>query len=113
MSKVEIISFGVINIEWAINDSFWVNDTARGEAVEVLKAVHASGLQTDLVNLVGTFSMIDQFGNKSEDPVVWLTYSLATVQQINWADELFVDYSLQKNIYEIADSSKVHQALTE
>ena len=113
VTKVEIGALGIINVEWAINDSFRLSNNARIESVEVLKAIHKSGLQRDLINMVGTFSMIDQFGNQSESPVVWLTFSVDTVNQINWDDEAFVLALLPKSIFEIADHSKIHSALSE
>lgn len=116
VAKVEIAALGVINVQWAIDDNFsadWVKSGARSDAVEILKAIHASGLQRDLINLVGTFSMVDQFGKKTEDPVVWLTFSVDTVNQINWADNAFIFSGLPKTIYEIADHSKIHDEFSD
>lgn len=111
LSEVEIGALGIINVQWSINDNFsadWIKSGARSDAVEILKAIHTSGLQRDSINLTGTFSMRDQFGNTSESPVVWLTFSVDTMNRINWADDAFIFASLPKTIYEIADHSKVH-----
>lgn len=104
----------VINIEWAINDNLtesMIRGGAQMDVANVLKAVHNSGMQFGLLNLTGTFSMQDNFGNKEEMPVVWLTYSAATVDKINWDNPLFINGSLWTEVYTIADSVKLHPAM--
>lgn len=107
---------GVVSVQWAI-DSGWDDDStfkgARMDAAAILKAVHESGEDFDLLNLVGTYSLQDQFGNVSEAPVVWLTYTPETLGRINWADSDFTKHSLYKTVYEIADHLKTHPAFTE
>lgn len=107
---------GVISVQWAI-DSGWNDDStfrgARMDAAAILQAIHESGEDFDILNLVGTYSLQDQFGNVTEDPVVWLTYTPETLERINWADSDFANNSLYRTVYEIADTSKTHPAFTE
>ena len=51
------------------------------------------------------FVLVDNFGNKSEDIVLTLTYSRATMDKINW------DNFLYTKIFDIADQSFFHPAL--
>lgn len=102
----------VINVEWAINDNMGgdlIRSGARLDAVHLLHAIHAYGAEYRLINLVGTFSMRDTYGNTSESPVVYLTFEWDTVQRINWDDEAFWQHSLQNQIYELADSTNIHE----
>ncbi len=109
VSNVSIVD-GVINVEWAINDNLTV-DMIKGGAkldiVDILKAVEASGLDYSMVNITGTFSMIDSFGNAEEMPVVRASYTSDTIAQINWARFLFA------NVYIIADSVNLHPEFQE
>jgi hypothetical protein len=115
ISKIEFMA-DVINIEWTIDDNFTENMIRKGAQMDVadlLKAIRASGLPFGLINLTGTFSMRDKFGNIEETPVVWLTYSAETIRKIDWHDSLFINASLWTVVYDIADSKKLHPAMEE
>lgn len=109
-------SLDVINIEWAI-DSGLTDDSirfgARMDVVAILTALHDSGIEYGMVNINGSFLMVDRLGNKSEDIIVWLTFNRDTVESINWDDRTYVNYSLQKYVFEVADHIKLHPAMQE
>lgn len=80
------------------------------DAADILRAVHGLGLDYQLINLTGTFAMVDKFGNKSESPVLWLSISKETMDKINWDDKDFVGVLFQNHLLDIADSLKFHPA---
>lgn len=95
-----------IAVSWAINDnafSSYIGYGGRKDVIAILKAVKASGAPFDVVNLFGSFSMVDKYGNASESPVVKLIYSKATVDRLNLDNILLTD-----TIYEAADKSQIH-----
>ena len=98
---------GEILIQWAINDNLTDAMIRKGPQIDItamLKAIHAAGYDYDHVRFVGTFSMVDKFGNAEEMPVVKGVYLKTTVDRINWDNFLFYD------VYDIADSSNIHPA---
>lgn len=100
----------IINIHFTINDNLteqMIKGGARQEVKEMLKAINAAGLEYYLINIEGSFSLVDQFGNSSEQTVIWATYPKETVDQINWAN------FRSDNIYAIASTAKQHPAFQE
>ena len=97
-------------IEFGIGDNFTSSLIVSGIQIDVtdmLKTVSQSGLLPDyaLINISGTFPLVDKFGNTSTDMVLNLTYNRATIDKINW------DNFLYSNILDIADSIFIHPAL--
>lgn len=104
------ISLDVITIRWAIDDGFsnaGIRTGAQIDIKEILQVVAESGLPYAILNLEGTFSLVDALGNSSEAVVVWATYEPETISQINWPN------FLHKNVYEIATTHKFHPAFEE
>ena len=104
----------VINVQWALNDNFsndWIKKGALMEAAKLLRVIHESGLNYQMINLTGTFELVDSFGNSKESPVMWIEMSRATMDKINWTDEGFVNFVLYQRLPEIADRLKYHPAL--
>lgn len=94
-------------IQWAINDNLtegMIKTGAKIDVADILETVAKSGIQYQKVELIGTFSMVDKFGNASEDPVIALMYERATIERINWENFLF------DNVYDVADFVKIHPA---
>ncbi len=83
------------------------------DAVTILRTIHESGAEFSLINLTGTFELVDSYGNASESPVLWLTISRATMDKINWSDAGFIRVVLYQHLAEIADHIKYHKALQE
>lgn len=99
---------GAIFINWALNDLYTTSLTgygARSEATKILEALHESGLNYTYIILSGSFSMIDKFGNASEDNIFNLTFYKSTVEKINWNNFLVDD------IDNIADNAFIHPDL--
>jgi hypothetical protein len=101
------MSLDVLNIKWAINDNL-TDEMFKGGAMldiaDILKVINGSGVDYYLVNLEGTFALIDKLGNTSEETVIWATYPVETVSKINWDNFLF------KDVYNIASTHKFHPA---
>jgi hypothetical protein len=98
---------GRVSVVWAINDNLsegLVKDTARLEATEILEAIQGSGITYDEVSIEGTFSLVDQLGNESEEVVVRGTWERSLIDQINFENFAF------KNVFEIAGEAYVHPA---
>lgn len=98
---------GHVSIRWAINDNLTeglIKDGARIDAVEILQALHDTGIAYATVTLEGTFPLVDQLGNSSEERVVLVTYPAELVDQINFEGFDF------KNAFEITDDVFVHPA---
>lgn len=105
---------GVIIVEWPINDNLsgsMIKTGAMMDTVDILRAIHESGVEYQLISLAGTFALVDKFGNSSESPVIWLDMSKETMSKINWTDKTFVDSLLYKRLPEIADRLKYHPAI--
>lgn len=79
-------------------------DGARIDTVDILKYIKAAYPDLTEVHVFGTADMVDKYGNTSDDQVVTLTYSRATMDKINFNNVSF------KNIWDIADDSWVHPA---
>ena len=89
-----------VTVQWAINDNLTSGlrkGGARRDVVDILKAVHESGVPYESILVVGTFPLVDLLGNASETPVVRAVYDQSTVEQINW------DGFQSDNVYRIAD----------
>jgi hypothetical protein len=62
------------------------------------------------VRLLGTFSMVDAYGNPSEAEVVTLEFDRETVEKIRWDNERFVAGQLLETVYALADKDDVARA---
>lgn len=69
----------------------------QGDIKGILENVKKSEVPFNDINVVATFPMVDQYGNESEDDVVDLLYTKATVDKINF------DNFLTDNVYSVAD----------
>jgi hypothetical protein len=81
-------------------------DGARIDTVDILKYITAAYPDLTEVQVDATADMVDQYGRTSEDQVVALVYSRASLDKINWDNFDF------KNIwnYPIVESADVHPA---
>ena len=94
-----------IYVLWAINDNLteeMLKGGAKLDVTNMLEAIAESGFEYDSVLVEGTFSLIDQFGNTSEDKVVRALYQRETVDRINF------DRFLHDDVYAIADDTAIH-----
>jgi hypothetical protein len=96
-------------VTWAINESLTeglTKNTARREAVDILKAVRETATDYTGVRVEGTYPLVDQYGNSSEERVVLAVYSRETLARFNWDNFNF------KNVFEssVADEVWLHLA---
>lgn len=101
--RVDVAQDGAtILVTWAINENLTeglTKDNARIEAIEVLEAIQNAGIDYDMVQLNGTFTLVDELGNESESDVVSATYPKSVIDDINFDGFDF------KNAFTIVDSS--------
>lgn len=103
----------VLNVTWPLNDSFEIKKSAMMDAAAILRAIHEQGDEYGIINLTGTFDLIDAGGNHTEAPVVWIEMGPEAMAGINWEDRQFVEFVLYQRLPEIADSLKYHPAMDE
>jgi len=97
-----------ITVKWALNDNLTSDMriySAQRDATDILEVISNSELPLEYVRLAGTFSMVDSYGNVSEDIVLKLFFSPETIEMINF-ENFLVD-----NIYKIADGKDIHPEL--
>ena len=107
VTDFKINSDGLVFVVWPLNDNLTENMIKRGgmtDIVAILKAVSEldSKLSYNQVDCIGTFSMVDAYGNAEEKDVIRASYTRATVNAINW------DNFITDNIYTIADFENNH-----
>lgn len=108
LGAVNFTPGGDIEVHWAINEGFTdglTKDRARRDAVEILEGVRKSGVTDyDTLTIIGTYALVDQLGNSSEDLAVRALYDKATVDAINFDGFDF------KNAFEVAEGAMIHPA---
>jgi len=100
----------IVIITWAINDNLTeglIKGSAKRDIVLMLKALDETRIPFNKVNLIGTFSLVDTYGNAHETTVVKATYNYNTVRRINW------NGFLNDNAYAIADTLWLHRLFQE
>ena len=75
------------------------------DAQEILRVIAESGLLYQTVELEGTFSLVDVYGNSEESVVIQAEYTKATLDLVNW------DSFRQRNVFLIAERSTIHRDL--
>ena len=102
---------GDLVIEWTVNDNFsndWILSGAMSDITDVLEYIATNDIPYPYqqVTFDGTFPLVDQFGNSSEERVILVSYTTTTIQKINW------EGFLTDNIFNIADGGPfIHPAL--
>lgn len=94
-----------IIVEWTINDIGFVTAGAQKDTVDILKAAYESGLPYEVVAVYGTFPLVDDFGNRHEETVVYAYYASEIIAKINWDN-----FSYTK-VWDIADAKVLHPDL--
>ena len=98
---------GCVEVEWAINDRARFKNSAKRDLVDILRAVHQSGVPYDDIYATGTFSKIDIYGNASEGPLIIARFKRSTVEKINW------DLFQSDDVFRIMDGGKIHKELSD
>jgi hypothetical protein len=109
-SVVYVDGVNVPVIKWAINENITEGLTKKGakrdvtEMLEVLQELQKDGMPLKGAKFEGTYSLVDQLGNESEDRVVLARFSGSIIKQINFDNFIFT------KVYDIADSVSIHPA---
>ena len=109
VTKVELALDDWVTVEWAINDQFTeglIKTSAKMDVTDVAQALCEANFCNGLT-MHGSFSMVDVYGNTSEDVVVKVVLRPETLAKINWEN---FDYH---DIYTIADAVDLHPAFQE
>lgn len=107
VSKSVINAKKVVAVVFAVDDNLtnnMVKQSAKIDIKDILKAVKSSDVMYSKISIIGTFSLVDKFGNAKESEVVRADYTRTTVDRINWKNFLF------DNIYKISDKVWLHPA---
>ena len=94
-------------VEFAISEHTFqgtTNRTARKDIVALLEAIFKSSLDYDGVNILGSYSLEDLYGNSNERIVVRLFYEKDNLSRIQW------DNFDSENVYEISDDQAIHKS---
>jgi len=95
---------GVIEVYWKIEDNINKKLTRSGARLDVMHVAESlceAGYCTGL-RMVGTFLMVDKYGNEDEFTVINVYFSSSTLQRTNWKN------IVPSNIFYIADEAEVH-----
>ncbi len=97
-----------ISVSITFNDNItqrFIRGGIQRNIADVLKSTIDSGFDFSEIYIDGSFPFVDKFGSSTEEIVVRVLYSRATVDRINWSR------FLPENIYKIADSIWLHPAI--
>lgn len=95
----------IVTVHWAIDDNFTeglIKLGANFDIKDVLQDLFTRDLGITRVIMLGSFSMVDVYGNVIEDVVIRYEMSAATAAKVNWEE---VD---PHNLYRIADAAQIH-----
>lgn len=96
---------GMVRVRWALNDNLtggMRRTGARIDATGILEAVGRGSVPYTTVEIQGTFSMADAFGNSSESVVVQAAYARSALDRVNW------DGFSYDNVWSIAEGATIH-----
>jgi hypothetical protein len=96
-----------VAVTWAVNDNLTeglIKDGLWLDVAEVASALTGSPYHVRYLRMLGSFSMVDVYGNTSETQVVNVAFEENTLYCANW------DAIDSHNIYLIADSLYLHPA---
>jgi len=94
-----------VKVQFSINDNLtesMIKIGAQRDIVDLLKAAIDSGSDFREIRIVGTFPLVDVYGNSQESRILDVVYSSDNLKRVNWKN------FQRENIYKIADKqSKV------
>jgi len=97
----------VIELKWSINNSLTEELrylSAMKDIVDILKALSISNQSFEIVTLLGTFTLVDIYGNVTEETIIWATFTSEVIQKVQW------ETVLTDNFEYLAEEFIVHQA---
>ena len=93
-------------VQWAINDNLTSGMIARSARLDIrnmLEVITDSQEPYTSVLFRGTFSLVDQLGNASEDTIVEATFTKSVIDRINFEN------FLTDNMYAITKETNIHR----
>ena len=99
------LSGNSVTIQWAINDSLtegMTKSSANLDIINMLRTIYTGDFGVEKAVLDGTYSMVDKFGQVTEDRVIHYEMGASTAGKVNWENVNFHD------MYDIADKVSVH-----
>jgi len=97
----------VIDIHFAIDDNLsedYIKGGARIDVLDTMEAIYTSGYDIQWIDMYGTFSMVDKYGNASEMEVIHARLGKETAAKINWEN------MTRDRLFEILDFKDIHPA---
>ena len=92
VSNIKFVNAGYgynIDIYFAINEN-WSDDDikigARIDVLDVMEALYTCGKDIQWVDMYGTYSMMDNYGNTKEMEVMHVRLGKDTARKINWSN---------------------------
>lgn len=91
----------IVTLTFSIDDNLtegMIKGGAQMDVFNLMKALYQSSYEMDVINIFGTFSMQDRYGNVTEETVLKCQLTHATGEKINWNNMLW------DHFFEVLDS---------
>ena len=111
IAGIDIVNAGYgynIDIHFAIDDNLtesFIKGGAQMDVFDTVEALYTSEHDIQWVDMYGTFSMVDKYGNASEIEVLHARLGRDTARKINW------DNMTREDLFDILDFLQWHPAL--
>lgn len=96
-----------IDIHFSIDDNLsegWIVDGARMDIRDTMEALYTCGMDIQWVDMYGSFSMMDSYGNAKEMEVMHVRLGKDTASKINWGN------MTSGGLFNILDFNDTHPA---
>ena len=110
VSKIDIVNAGYgynVDVHFAIDDNLsesWIIDGAWMDIRDTMETLYTSGIDIQWVDMHGSFSMVDRYGNAEEMEVIHARLGRDTAAKINW-ENMIAD-----GLFDILDFEDIHPA---
>ncbi len=108
--KVEESAPGTLVVTFPVQDNFSNGFIRSGMFLSMsnmARAAYGSPYPLERLSLIGTFPLVDQFGNSEEKMVARIILPKATYNQINWEN------FRRENLMAVGEEPFIHPALAE
>ena len=110
IAGIDIVNAGYgynIDIHFAIDDNLsesFIKGSAQMDAFDTMKTLYTSDIDIQWVDMYGTFSMVDKYGNTSEIEVLHARLGRDAANKINWEN------MNREGLFDILDFLEWHPA---